>query len=410
MRQVLHSSWALFFGYSLMMLGNGLQGTLLGVRATIEGFGTISTGLMMSLYYVGFVLGSYFVPKLVKRVGHIRVFTALASLASITTLLHGVVVDVWFWALIRIFTGLSYAGLYIVVESWLNDASTNKTRGKILAFYQVISYAGLVGGQFLLTLSDPSTITLFVLTSILISIALIPIALSSRPAPLFEEPQPISLKRLFVISPSGLIYSFGSGMTASIVLGLGAVYATQIGLPLAQISTFMAVYLLGGVLFQIPVGWFSDLYDRRIILISICFLSGVFSLGCFFAVSGSLLFYLSFFLVGGFSLAMYGQCLAHTNDHISPHHYVAAGSSLILVNGVGAAIGPLFASVSMSIFGVNMYFLTLAAIFLTVFLYGIYRIKNSPAIPLEDQGDSVATPARLTPVILNIKQEDDEKR
>ncbi len=405
MRKIVHSLWPLFFGLSLMMLGNGLQGTLLGVRATIENFNTTSTGIIMSLYYLGFVFGSYFAPKLVKNVGHIRVFTALASLASVTVLLHGVIVDVWFWAFIRIFTGFSYAGLYIVVESWLNDASTNKSRGKILALYQVISYGGLVGGQFLLTTADPATVTLFILTSVLVSIALIPISLSSRPAPSFDEPEHISLKKLFSMSPTGIICAFGSGMSASIILGLGAVYATEIGLPLAQISTFMAIYLLGGVLFQIPIGWFSDRYDRRTILISICFLSSVFSFGCFLATGTSMLFYVMFFLLGGFSLSIYGQCLAHTNDHIAPRYFVAAGSSLILVNGVGAALGPLIVSILMSVVSVEVYFPSLGILFFIVFAYGLYRTQKSPPIPLEEQGEAIIMPARSAAIELNITED-----
>ncbi|MBL4588840.1 MAG: MFS transporter [Alphaproteobacteria bacterium] len=405
MRKIVHSLWPLFFGLSLMMLGNGLQGTLLGVRATIEDFNTTSTGFIMSLYYLGFVFGSYFAPKLVKNVGHIRVFTALASLASVTVLLHGVIVDIWFWAFIRVFTGFSYAGLYIVVESWLNDASTNKTRGKILALYQVISYGGMVGGQFLLTTADPATVTLFILTSVLVSIALIPISLSSRPAPSFDEPEHISLKKLFSMSPTGIICAFGSGMSASIILGLGAVYAIEIGLPLAQIPTFIAIYLLGGVLFQIPIGWLSDRYNRRTILILICFLSCIISLGCFLASGGSLLFYILFFLLGGCSLSIYGQCLAHTNDHIAPRYFVAAGSSLILVNGVGAALGPLIVSIFMTVLSIEVYFLSLTVLFFIIFAYGLYRTQRSPSIPLEDQGEAIIMPARSAAIELNITED-----
>ncbi|MGB1077527.1 MAG: MFS transporter [Bdellovibrionales bacterium] len=404
MHKTIKSSWPLFFGLTLLMLGNGLQGTLLGVRATIEGFSTSSTGLVMSLYYLGFVFGSYFVPKLIQSVGHIRVFTALSSLASVTVLLHGAIVDVWFWALIRTFTGFSYAGIYIVVESWLNDMSTNKNRGKVLAIYQIISYGGLVGGQFLLTLSAPSTITLFVLTSVLVSIALIPISLSSRPAPGYKEPEHISLKKLFSITQLGMVCAIGSGMSSGILFGLGAVYATGAGLPIAQISTFMAVYLLGGVAFQIPIGWISDHYDRRTTLIGIFLGAGICATGCFFAPASSIIFYILFFLVGGFSLTTYGQCLAHTNDHISPRHYVAAGSSLILVNGLGAACGPFIVSLFMSKFGVDVYFPALAILFFTIFAFGVYRIKTSPAIPLEKQGDTPIIPTPSAPVMLNRKE------
>lgn len=405
MLNILKSLWPLFFGLTLIMIGNGLQGTLLGVRASIEDFNTAATGMIMSLYYIGFLGGSYFVPKLVSRVGHIRVFTALASLASTTVLLHGLFVDVWLWALIRALTGFSYAGLYIVVESWLSHASTNKTRGKILSIYQVLTYGGLVAGQFLLTLSDPSGIALFILTSILVSIALLPISLSSKPAPAFEEPETISLKRLLIISPLSIICAIGSGFGASIIFGFGAVYASKTGLSLAQISTFMASYIIGGVAFQIPIGWLSDNYDRRKIIIVISALSALSAIGCFLTSDSSILFYIFFCMLGGFSLSIYGQCLAHMNDHISPRQYVAAGSTLIFVNGAGSAIGPFIISIFMAIIGVKSFFPIIAITFISIFIYGIYRANKRAPIPLEEQGDAITMPARSSPIIMNVMEE-----
>lgn len=405
MFNILNKSWPLFFGLALIMIGNGLQGTLLGVRASMEDFNTTATGLMMSLYYLGFVAGSYFVPKMVSSVGHIRVFTALASLASTTVLLHGLFVDIYLWIFIRMLTGFSYAGLYIVVESWLNNTSTNKTRGKILSIYQVVTYGGLVIGQFFLTVADPSGITLFVVTSILVSVALLPISLSSRPAPSFDEPETISLKRLMIISPLGIIGSFGSGIGASIVFGFGAVYAAEIGLSLAQISTFMAAYMIGGVAFQIPIGWLSDKYDRRRIIIGICLLSALSAAACYFMPQSSLLFYTMFFMLGGFSLSIYGQCLAHMNDHISERQQVAAGSTLIFVNGVGAAIGPLMIAVFMDIFGLGTFFPVTAFIFALLFGYGLYRTSQRAPIPLDEQTDAITMPARSSTMVLNIMEE-----
>jgi len=405
MINILNKSWPLFFGLALIMIGNGLQGTLLGVRASLEDFNTAATGLMMSLYYLGFVGGSYLVPKMVSRVGHIRVFTALASLASTTVLLHGLFVDIYLWILIRMLTGFSYAGLYIVVESWLNNTSTNKTRGKILSIYQVITFGGMIGGQFLLTLADPSGIGLFVLTSILVSVALLPISLSSRPAPSFEEPDTISLKRLMVMSPLGIICSFGSGLAASMVFGFGAVYATEIGLSLAQISSFMAAFMVGAVAFQIPIGWLSDRYDRRIIIILICGLSALMALSCQFMPPNSALFYGLFFLYGGVSLPLYGQCIAHTNDHISEKQYVAAGSTLIFINGIGAAIGPFMISLFMNALGTDAFFPAMALIYAGLFGYGVYRTSQRAPIPLEEQTDALTMPARSSPMVTNIMEE-----
>ena len=405
MIRTLSSSWPLFFGLALIMIGNGLQGTLLGVRATMEGFDTTTIGLIMSLYYFGFLGGSYFVPRLVSKVGHIRVFTALASLASATVLVHGLYPDPILWAIIRGFTGFAYAGLYIVVESWINNTATNETRGTLFGVYSVISYGGMVVGQFFLNFADPAQIDLFIMTSILVSIALLPISLSSRPAPNFEEPEHLSLKRLFKISPFGLIGSFGTGIGTGAVFGLGAVYATQIGLSLSQVSTFMGLYIFGAVASQIPIGYLSDTFDRRFILISISFLSSIFAAICYFVSNQPYLLNIGVFFLGALSLPIYALSVAQITDHLTPKQYVAGGSSAILVNGLGAAIGPLLISLLMKIFGIEMYFILIAAVFACLFAYGAYRTQRREAIPLEEQGDHYNLALRPTPISMTITEE-----
>lgn len=405
MFRILTSSWPLFFGLALIMIGNGLQGTLLGVRASIEGFDTATIGLIMSLYYLGFLGGSYYVPKLVSKVGHIRVFTALASLASATVLLHGLYPDPFLWAGIRIFTGFAYAGLFIVVESWLNNAANNRTRGKLLGIYQIVNYGGMVIGQYLLNLSSPEGIELFVLTSILVSIALLPISLSSRPAPDFDEPEHLSLKRLYIRSPLGLIGIFTSGISVACVFGMGAAYATELGMTLPQISTFMAAFIFGGVISQIPIGWASDRFDRRIIMILVSFFSAVVGSACYLVTDQPYILNTVFFFFGGLVLSIYGLAMAHMNDHLTPRQFVAASSSAMLVNGVGAAIGPLAISIFMSTIGVDIYFPLISGIFLLLFLYGIYRIFKREAVPLEEQSDHIAMPLRPTPISMTITEE-----
>ncbi|HPF77727.1 MAG TPA: MFS transporter [Alphaproteobacteria bacterium] len=407
MLRTLTSSWPLFFGLALIMIGNGLQGTLLGVRATIEGFDTATIGLIMSLYYLGYLAGSIYVPKMVSKVGHIRVFTALASLASTTVLLHGLYPDPWLWAIIRAFTGFAYAGLYIVVESWLNDLSTNKTRGQVLSLYLLITNIGLVGGQFLLTVADPEQIDLFIMTSVLVSIALLPISLSSRPAPAFDEPEKVPLKKLYKISPLGLVGSFGIGITNGTMFSMAAVYATAMDLSLAQISTFMAAYIIGGVAFQIPIGKLSDRYDRRKVIIAVTLAASLVGFLCFLASGMSLfILYAALFVFGGLSLTIYGLCLAHTNDHLEPRQFVAASSSMILVNGLGAAIGPFAISVFMSIFGIQYFFPIIAMTFFALSAYGFHRTNMRAPVPLEEQTDHIVLPTtRPTPLSLAITEE-----
>ena len=387
------------------MIGNGLQGTLLGVRASIEGFDTATIGFIMSLYYFGFLAGSYFVPRLVSTVGHIRVFTALASLASATVLFHGLYPEPWLWAIIRGFTGFSYAGLYIVVESWLNNTSTSKTRGKIFGIYQLISFGGMVIGQFALNFADPEQIDLFIITSVLVSLALIPISLSSKPAPDFEEPDHLSLKQLFKISPFGLIGSFTVGLGTGAIFGLGAVYATTIGMSIAQVSTFMALFIFGGVISQIPIGWLSDRYDRRLVIIAVSMACALCSFACYLFSNNFLLLNASILFLGALSLPIYGLSIAQITDHLTPKQYVAGGASAILVNGAGAAIGPLLISLAMQLMGVDTYFILITSVFVALSIYGIVRTQIREAVPMEDQGDYNIMPVRPTPLSVAITEE-----
>ena len=405
MIRTITASWPLFFGLGLIMIGNGLQGTLLGIRASIEGFDTAAIGIIMSLYYLGFLGGSYYVPKMISKVGHIRVFTALASIASATVLIHGLYPDPIIWALVRLFTGFAYAGLYIIVESWLNNTSTNKTRGKIFGVYQLVSYGGMMMGQYMLNIADPAMIDLFVMASILVSIAILPIALSSRPAPEFDEPEHMSMKRLFVISPLGMAGAFANGIGVAAVFGLGAVYANEMGMTIPQISTFIALYILGGVAFQMPISWVSDKYDRRLVINIVSVLAAITAFVCFIVSDSPYVLNAVFFILGGLSLTIYGLSMSHINDHLTPRQYVGASSSAILVNGMGAAAGPLVISTLMSLFGTKLYFPAIAIIFGGLFVYGLYRTQKRESLPLDEQGDYMQVPLRATPISMTITEE-----
>ncbi len=403
--QILVSSWPLFFGFGLLMVGNGLQGTLLGIRASMEEFDTMMIGLIMSMFYFGFLAGSYYAPKMVSSVGHIRVFTALASLASGTVLLHGLYPDPWLWAIIRLFTGFAYAGLYIVVESWLNNSASNKTRGKMFAIYQIITYGGMAFGQFFLNFADPAQLDLFIITSILVSIALIPIALSSRPAPDFDEPEHLPIKKLFKISPLGLIGCFATGIGTGAVFGLGAVFAADIGMSVKQISVFMAFYIVGGIASQIPIGYLSDKYDRRLVIVGVSLASVLISFVCFIMTNNFQVLNITVFGLGALSLPIYGLCLAHITDHLQPKQFVAGCSSAILANGVGAAIGPLLISVLLMFAGTDKFFLAITAVFFCLFIYAIYRTQRREAVPMDEQGEYASMPMRPTPMSMSITEE-----
>lgn len=399
-------AWPLFVGLALIMLANGLQGTLLGLRAEIDGFGTKTIGLIMSCYYLGYLAGSRIAPGLVRKVGHIRVFAAVASMASATILFHAVFSIAWLWAMVRIVAGFCFAGLFIVVESWLNAISDQDNRGKILAFYSFTLYGFTGLGQFLLNLASPGDFALFVLTSVLISFALVPIALSKRQAPPIPEPRRVSLKGLYAMSPLGLIGALTAGMIASTMLSIGPVYASKTGMELAQISQFMAFMILGAMLFQFPMGWLSDRIDRRKIIILCAILGSLMALVCIGAQNlspGTLLIAATLF--SGLSMPIHALSIAHTNDHLDIDEIMDASASLILVGGIGAAVGPAIVTTLMDLSGPRGFFIFQALILAGIAGYGIYRTYRRTGVPEDDKGHYMAIPSRTTPTIASLAEE-----
>jgi MFS family permease len=393
------SSWALFLGIALMMLGNGLQGSLLGIRASLEGFPTTVTGILMSGYYAGFLVGSVLAPKLVARVGHVRVFAALASLASSAILVHVLWIDPASWTLIRLVSGFCYAGLYVVVESWLNDQASNETRGQLLSAYMVVVLGGAAGGQILLNVADPSGAKLFILVSILISLALIPLLLSTGRTPPFEAPSPVGIRQLYRVSPTGVVGYFGTVMANGAYFGMGAVYGREIGLSIRDISVFMSLILLGGMFLQWPIGRLSDAWDRRQVLTGVTFLAAVLAVLASLAAGRSLLgLFALTALFGGTSLPMYSLCIAYTNDYLERDQMVQASGTLVLIGGIGAVFGPTTAAIAMQSFGAAGFFWWLAVIHAVIGVFALYRMTRRAALPRAAQGSYVAVAPRVTQV------------
>ena len=387
MANVFLKTWALFFGFAIIYLAHGLQGTLIGVRAVFEGFSFISTGLIVAGYYVGYLSGSIIIPILLKRVGHIRVFAALASLASIAILLHTVFLQPQMWFLIRILTGISLSGIFVIMESWLNDKSTNETRGQILSIYMIVTFLFLGMGQLLLNLSDPAQVDLFILVSILLSFALLPILLSNTEAPNTSNPKSLSLKELFIISPLGFIGAFFTGLAHSAIFGYGAVFATAKGLGLFEISIFMVIVSTFGALFQWPIGYISDKIDRRIVLIGVTFIASGLSL---FIVASSYISLIIFFVLlavyAGMSLPMYSLTIAHTNDFLQQNEIIGASATIAILVGLGSICGPIFASFFMNIIGPDGFFIYLFIVHGLLGLFGLYRMtKRAKSADLESQ-------------------------
>ena len=300
MIQVLASSWALLLGMLLLMVGNGLQGTLLGVRGGIEGFSTFEMSLVMSAYFLGFLGGSRLAPEMIRRVGHVRVFAALASFISAALILFPSVTEPWAWVALRVAIGFCFSGVYVTAESWLNNAATNETRGQALSLYMIVQMAGIVSAQGLLVLGDPGGFILFIVPSVLVSISFAPILLSVSPTPAFDTTKPMSFRRLLEVSPLGFVGIFLMGGVYSALFGMAAVYGSQAGLSVPQISLFVASIYLGGLMTQFPIGWLSDRMDRRVLILGVA-LGGASAAALGMAMGGAPAVLLVAFLVRGYS-------------------------------------------------------------------------------------------------------------
>lgn len=384
MLSVLKSTWALQTGILLLMLGNGMQATLLGVRGASE-FGSATTlSLIMSGYFIGFLGGSQLAPKMILRVGHVRVFAALGSLISAALILFAAFPNQVFWFLLRILIGFCFSGVYVVAESWLNDKSTNETRGQTLSVYMVVQMVGIVSAQGILNFGDPSGYFLFVIASVLVSVSFAPILLSVSPAPIFDAASPMSIRKLIKFSPLGAFGSLCLGGLFAGIWGMGSVFGTEAGLNLAQISAFIASFYLGGMLLQFPIGWMSDRIDRRYLIL------GSATICAFVALSGIFFYEVYFMLLaigfaaGGIVNPLYSLIIAYTNDSLEPKDMSAGAGCLVFVNGVGAIGGPLIVGGMMSIFGPSGFFAYIFAVTALLAGFVIARINIRPTVQIDD--------------------------
>jgi MFS family permease len=406
MLQVISSAWALLLGMGLLMVGNGMQSTLLGVRGQIENFGTFEMSIVISAYFIGFLGGSRMAPNLIRRVGHVRVFAALASLISAVMILYPTLVNPWVWVLGRILIGFCFSAVFVTAESWLNDAASNENRGQALSIYMIIQTAGIVLAQGLMVTADPSGYVLFVIPSILVSIAITPILLSISPTPAFDTTKAMSLRELMGFSPLGCVGMFLLGGVFSAQFGMASVYGTEAGLTVGEISIFVATIFIGGMLTQYPLGWLSDRMDRRAL---IALTAAVGAVGASIGVMSNgdfNLILVAAFLMGSTSNPLYSLLLAYTNDFLD-HEDMAAGSGgMIFLNGLGAVSGPLITGWMMSVFGPSGFYILIGVLFTMLAIYAVYRATQRPAIPVDETGSFVAmSQSAMTPVAMEIAQE-----
>ena len=406
MEKILKNSWALFLGMGALMLAYGFQGSLLGVRAVKEEFSLTATGFMMSGYFVGYFIGAKTIPQIISRVGHIRVFAAFASIASLVILIHAVYVNPFIWFLLRVLTGISMVSIYTVAESWLNDRASNKNRGSVLSIYMVILYGAMGLGMFLLNFSNPSNFEPFILISIITSAALIPILLTKRKPPTFKKISSMSLQEVFISSPFGMVSSFFYGTIQSALFTLLAVYAATMNFSIFQISLVTFLLAVSGAISQWPIGKLSDMFDRRKVIIIVTFAAAFFAFCAILSsrqmylpgelATSKFWFYVFLILFSFCSLPMFSLILAHTNDFIPKEKFVAAGASLQFIFGMGAMAGPFLCSIFMGMVGPNGFFIFLLFFHSVIGAYGVYRSKVRPVIENPDS-QFVAMPQSITP-------------
>lgn len=370
---------ALLGGVGLLVLGTGLMFSVIGVQAASANFSVLVTGLIMSAYFAGFVYGTYACPGIIRHVGPIRTFAAMASVASTLPILHALWLNPWAWGVLRFVNGLCLVGLYIAVESWLNVLAPSGQRGRVFALYMLVSQAALALGQWLLLVGDPRGFVPFALASILFSFALLPITLTRVDEPPPTHAPRLGLRELFRISPIGVVGAVGSGLVSGALYSLGHVFGQRVGMSEAGSASFMAITILGGALFQWPVGYLSDRYDRRVVLLTVCLLASVVAtLAYLFALDDALWLVAIGAAFGGLVFTIYGLSVAHVNDLIERDRVLQVTGGLLLLHGVGATVGPTVAGAAMDALGPGSFLLYFVAMLFALSMLAWYFIRLRP--------------------------------
>lgn len=388
---------SLLLAIFMLMAGSGFMATLIAVRLERGGSPALAVGAVGTSYFAGLVIGSIRAGRLVSRVGHIRAFAAFVSLFSASTLSYAIYQDPLFWATLRLVDGFCIAGVYICLESWLNERAESNARGTVLAGYMIALYTGQALGQYLLNIGDTRPSLPFLAASILISLSAIPVALTRIAAPPLDDIETLPIRSLYGVSPLGVVGATVTGLMLGAFYALGAVYARRIGMELAAVAVFMSTVIFGGVALQWPLGLLSDRFDRRRVIV-LAF-AGALAAGGAIALIDTpgwpLLAFAALF--GGLSFALYPLCVAHANDRLPAEQRVSASGSLVLVYSAGAAAGPLAAAGAMTVAGTPGLFLFIAACAGGALLFGFWRQAATLPVPAPDQGSYQILP-RTTPM------------
>lgn len=387
MTTVLRGTWPLLLGVLFLMVGNGMHGTLLGIRGGMEGIGTFHMSIVMAGYYAGFLLGSLTVPGIIHNVGHVRVFAALGSMISAILVLFAIGPNWVSWTILRFLIGFCFCGVYITAESWLNEASTNDNRGKTLAAYMIVQLLGIVSAQALLNIGDPGSFLLFAIPSVLVSLAFTPILLSARPGPKFETIKRMSFRQLYDASPLGCVGIFLMGGVFAALAGMSSVWGAAIGLSVAQISLYVAAIYTGGLILQYPLGWVSDRVDRRKMVLILAAIGALTTIFVVAVQPSTVVLALAGAILGGVAHPIYAMLLAYTNDYLDQSDMAAASAGLLFIYGLGSFGGPLITGWLMGVVGPDGYWIYMGVLFAAVTVYAGWRMTRRAALDLADQGN-----------------------
>ena len=393
---MLRSIWSissLLIGMGLLLVGSGLLGMVIG--------------LIMSGYYVGYIAGGWICPILIRRVGHVRCFASFAALSAALTLAFGMVVDPWVWLVLRVFNGLALMGIYMVIESWLNERSqaTPGSQASIFAVYMVVNLATVAIGQYFVTFYGATAIESFIIAAILFCMGLLPIALTPVPQPLPIATPSLSLGTLARRTPSGVAGALCSGLVLGAFWALTAIYGRALNFSDIDIANFTAVAILGGALTQWPIGWMSDhCRDRREMLIAVAagatlalvalsvvdtVLEGRAEPNDYIALS---------FVLGIFMFSIYGMAVAQTHDRFPANEALEATRGLLLLHGVGAAIGPLLSGLAMQYLGTRGFPQSMGVFTVLLVIFVWWRVRHDDPVPMEERSPFHVASDQVSPV------------
>jgi MFS family permease len=398
---------SLLRGTAFLLAASGLHGLLLPLRGQLEGFSTASLGLMGTAWAGGFVTGCYFAPRIVRRAGHVRAFGAFAASGAIIALLTGLLIDEFFWIVLRAFTGFTMAGCFMIIESWLNERATNENRGTVFGLYMMVTYASIMAGQMIVAAGDVGTESLFMVTGIFFCLALLPTAVSTAAHPKPLQDVSLDIRGLYANSPVSSAACLLIGVANGAWGTLGAVYGARIGISTAEIALMMSLVMVAGAAFQMPVGRLSDITDRRYVLVGASLACAIVAVLIFIASPRSGAFVIAMTAAyGAFAYTLYSLAVAHANDHARPEDFVKVSGGLLLLYGFGTMIGPVIGATLMGSMRPESLFLATALAHFLLVGYTIMRIRRRAPVPLEDReafktmpSERGATPeaARLDP-------------